>query len=291
MTLRHIRIFLEVYRACNVTRAAENLHMTQPAVTRAIQEMEQHYGVRLFERMYHRLSPTESAKKVYPQAAYLLDGFDRIENTLHACQERGQIRVGATMTLGSTLLPALTEKFSARHPECEMYVQVGNGSAIAEALCENQLDMVLLENGVPKEELHCENIGTDELCAVLAKKCPLAAYKALTPEQLAQAKLLVREKGSTARSVLESAAEARGLTLHLAWESVSTDALVQAAVRGLGIAILPQPVAEQYAKTEEICLRTIEDLPLVRRRVLVWHKEKYITPAMQQFAELCRGQG
>lgn len=291
MTLRHIRIFLEVYHACNVTHAAENLHMTQPAVTRAIQEMEQYYGVRLFERMYHRLSPTESAKKVYSQAAYLMDGFDRMEDTLHSCKTHGKIRIGATMTLGSTLLPALVEKFSSLHPECEVYVQVANGNTIEEALCENRLDIALLENATPKEELHCEDIGADRLCAVLAKDSPLAVYHTLTPEQLTQAKLLIRETGSTARSVLENAAAERGLTLHPAWESASTDALVQAAVRGLGVAILPQPLAEQYANTEEICVRTIKDLPLVRRRVLVWHKEKYITPAMQQFAELCREQG
>ena len=170
-------------------------------------------------------------------------------------------------------------------------MQVANGNTVEEALCENRLDIALLENATPKEELHCEDIGADRLCAVLAKDSPLAVFHTLTPEQLTQAKLLIRETGSTARSVLENAAAERGLTLHPAWESASTDALVQAAVRGLGVAILPQPLAEQYEKTEEICVRTIKDLPLVRRRVLVWHKEKYITPAMQQFAELCREQG
>ena len=78
MTLRHMRIFAEVYRTRNVTHAARNLHMTQPAVTRAIQELEQHYGVRLFERLYRHLSPTEAAQRLYAQAVYLLDTFDHI---------------------------------------------------------------------------------------------------------------------------------------------------------------------------------------------------------------------
>ena len=68
MTIRHLRIFVEVYRAGNVTRAAEEFHLTQPAVTRAVQELEQYYGVRLFERMYRRLSPTEAGERLYPQA-------------------------------------------------------------------------------------------------------------------------------------------------------------------------------------------------------------------------------
>lgn len=79
MTLRHMRIFAEVYRTRNVTHAAQNLHMTQPAVTRAIQELEQHYGVRLFERLYRHLSSTEAAQRLYAQAVYLLDTFDHME--------------------------------------------------------------------------------------------------------------------------------------------------------------------------------------------------------------------
>ena len=104
MTLRHMRIFAEVYRTRNVTHAARNLHMTQPAVTRAIQELEQHYGVRLFERLYRHLSPTEAAQRLYAQAVYLLDTFDHMEAAMRDWDSLGVVRVGATVTLGSTCL-------------------------------------------------------------------------------------------------------------------------------------------------------------------------------------------
>ena len=79
MTLRHIRIFVEIYRTCNITRTSAALHMTQPAVTRALQELEQTYHIRLFERMYHHLIPTEGARQLYPQALYLLAADPRDE--------------------------------------------------------------------------------------------------------------------------------------------------------------------------------------------------------------------
>ena len=117
MTLRHIRIFVEIYRTCNITRASAVLHMTQPAVTRALQELEQTYNIRLFERMYHRLIPTEGARQLYPQALYLLESFDRIEDELKSWDEHGLLRVGATVTLGSAMLPGLVKRFAELYPK------------------------------------------------------------------------------------------------------------------------------------------------------------------------------
>ena len=174
MTLRHMRIFAEVYRTRNVTHAAQNLHMTQPAVTRAIQELEQHYGVRLFERLYRHLSPTEAAQRLYAQAVYLLDTFDHMEAAMRDWDSLGVVRVGATVTLGSTILPVLARRFAALYPGIELQAKVANGSVLAEALCENQLDLALLENSVSVPDLHTEPIGTDCLCAVLAPAHPLA---------------------------------------------------------------------------------------------------------------------
>lgn len=288
MTIRHLRIFVEVYRAGNVTRAAEEFHLTQPAVTRALQELEQYYGVRLFERMYRHLSPTEAGERLYPQAVHLIDAFDRIETGLRNWDSLGVIRVGATVTLGGTILPELARRFAAREPGVELRVTVANGEALAAALCENRLDLALMENEPAMPDLHTEEIGSDALCAVLAPEHALAREKSLTPEQLAAAPLLVREQGSTARTVLQTALQERGLALCPAWESVSAEALLQAAAKGLGVAILPESRVRDAAASGRVCLRPIEGVSLVRRHVAAWHKEKYLSPSMQCFLALCR---
>lgn len=288
MTIRHLRIFVEVYRAGNVTRAAEEFHLTQPAVTRALQELEQYYGVRLFERMYRHLSPTEAGERLYPQAVHLIDAFDRIETGLRNWDSLGVIRVGATVTLGGTLLPELAGRFAAREPGVELRVTVANGEALAAALCENRLDLALMENEPAMPDLRTEEIGSDALCAVLAPEHVLAREKSLTPEQLAAAPLLVREQGSTARTVLQTALQERGLALCPAWESVSAEALLQAAAKGLGVAILPESRVRDAATSGHVCLRPIEGVSLVRRHVAAWHKEKYLSPSMQCFLALCR---
>lgn len=288
MTIRHLRIFVEVYRQENVTHAAEQLHMTQPAVTRAVRELEQYYGVRLFERMYRHLSPTEAGRRLYSQALPLLDDFDRIEIGLRDWDALGVIRVGATVTLGGTVLPSLVRRFSAQNPGTELRVTVANGDTLVAALCENRLDLALMESRPATPDLHTETIGSDSLCAVMAPDDLLAAGEAVTLEQLSGAPLLVREWGSTARAVLQKAMTEHGLPLSIAWESVSTEALLRAAAEGLGVAVLPESRVREAAAAGTVCLRPIAGHVLARTRVAAWHKEKYLTASMRRFLELCR---
>ena len=117
---------------------------------------------------------------------------------------------------------------------------------------------------------------------------PLAAGESLTLEQLSAAPLLVREQGSTARAALQSALEARGLPLSIAWESVSTEALLQAAAQGLGVAVLPEARVRGAVASGLVCTRPIQGEALRRHRVAAWHKEKYLSESMQRFLELCR---
>lgn len=291
MTIRHFRIFAAVYRLESITRAAEELHLTQPAVTRAIHELEEYYGTRLFERMYRHILPTESSHRLYPQAVHLLGAFDRIETGLRNWDSLGCIRVGATVTLGDTLLPRLARRFTEENPGVELQVVVANGDTLATALCENRLDLALMENAPGIPDLHTEEIGTDLLCAVMATEEPLAQQTSIPLESLSKHPLLVREGGSTARTVLQNALEARGLSCRIVWESVSTEALLNAAGEGLGIAILPETRVKEAAQEKKVCFRPIEGEALKRRRVAAWHKEKYLTSSMKRFLHLCRSTG
>lgn len=119
MTIRHMRIFLEVCRTMNVTRAAENLYMTQPAVSRAIREIEQTYSIRLFERLNQRLYLTDSGRRMHAYAVHIVDTFDRMERELSDGDERGVLRVGAkhhARQLRTARRRPPHEKRTPRHP-------------------------------------------------------------------------------------------------------------------------------------------------------------------------------
>lgn len=219
---------------------------------------------------------------------HLLDSFDRIETGLRNWDSMGIVRVGATVTLGSTVLPGLAHRFAQENPGIQLQVTVANGGTLTAALCENRLDLALLESTPSLPDLHTEEIGTDLLCAVMTPADPLAAGQTVTLEQLSAAPLLVREEGSTARAALQSALEAQGLPLHIVWESVSTEALLQAAAEGLGVAVLPEPRVKNAAAAGIVCTRPIDGQALRRHRVAAWHKEKYLSESMQRFLALCR---
>ena len=113
MTVRHLRIFVQVYQCGGITRAAEQCHMTQPAVTRSIHELENYYSVCLFDRLNHRLTPTEAGKRLYAQALHLVDSFDALEFSLRNSDSAGMLRVGGSITIGNVLLPGLAIMMAA----------------------------------------------------------------------------------------------------------------------------------------------------------------------------------
>lgn len=291
MTLRHLRIFTEVFRTQSVTAAARNLHLTQPAVTRAVQEMERHYGVLLFERIRRRLSPTAEARRLFPQANHILEAFDRMEEELRDRDGQGLVRVGATVTLGGALLPGLVQRFRQQNPGVEVRVTVANGDAIAASLEENRLDLALLEGRVNNRDLHCVPVGSDHLCLVLPLSHPLAKQAAVTVEELAALPLLVREPGSTARALLEETLLSQGFSLDPLWESTDTEALLQGVIHGLGAAVLPEQTAAMGVQQGLVCTRPVTGAVFARQRILAWHRDKYLTGSMQRFIDLCHPAG
>lgn len=105
MTIRHLRIFVAVFDRMNVTRAAEAMHLTQPVVTRTIKELEQHYGIVLFDRINHRLRATDAGRSFYAYAMQVLSAFDAMETGVLAQSDHFTVSIGSTYYLGSYVLP------------------------------------------------------------------------------------------------------------------------------------------------------------------------------------------
>ena len=110
MTLKHLRIFVTVYREMNITKAADLLHMTQPAVSRSIQELENYYGIRLFERINRRLYRTKESEEIYVRALHIVNSFHDMELEIKNWDEFGIFRIGASITLGNFILPVMVRQ-------------------------------------------------------------------------------------------------------------------------------------------------------------------------------------
>ena len=287
MTVRHMRVFVEVYRAGSITRAAEKLHVTQPAVTRAVQELEEYYGVHLFERMNRRLQVTECGRQLYEQAVHIVELFDDMEQELRNWDTLGVLRVGASITLGNDLLPGLAAEFRQTHPQLRVQVKIENGAALQRELADNTLDLAMIEGGADRPELLSRQFSTDHLTLIVPPEHPLLQQQAVHLADLLGYDLLMREQGSAGRAFVDNAFALRGLTPHPLWESGSTAALVKAVARGLGISVLPEKLVRQAAAAGHIVLCPVCDEAFTRPYCFVWHKNKYLTKAAKDWMSLC----
>lgn len=290
MTLRHMRIFQKIYETQSVTRAAEALHMTQPAVTRALQELEKYYGLRLFERLNRRLTVTEAGRRMYDYALHLTETFDTMEKSLRDWERQGVLRVGASVSLGCSLLPQLARTFQEEHPGVEARVRIANGELLRRDLLENRLDLALLEGEENGADLMLTPFAAGEMALIVPPGHPLARAGGATLAQAAAYPLLLRETGSATRRFLDQLLMSRGLAVQPVWESASTQALLSAVREGLGITLVPWALARQTVLRGEAERCPVTDAELIRRRYVAWHPSKYVTGTMRAFVNLCMEQ-
>ena len=280
MTVRHLEIFAEVYRKGSITRAAEALHMTQPAVSVAMRDLETHYGVCLFQRLGKKLYATEEAEALYARAVQLLSEFQALEQGMG---RSGVLRVGSSVTLGNFLLPRAAAAWARRHPEIPLQVTVANGETLQNMLCGNRLDAAVIEGPVDRPELVKRFFRKDRLVLVLPETHPLAAQEHILLHEAAAEPLLLREVGSAGRTFTEHVLAHHGLPVKPRWESIDTGALLQAVKEGLGVAFLPEELVQGVAG---VAVRELADEPFCRENVLVWHRHKRISRPLREWMEL-----
>lgn len=287
MTLRHMKIFEAVFRHSNITKAAEELHLAQPSVSVAVRELEKYYGICLFERLGRRIVPTELGKEFYGYALHIVSLFDEMEQKIRNWDALGVIRIGASITIGTHILPPLLKQYQALYPELRTEVTIGKSAVIEQHILENKIDIGLIENQSEHPDINVLPFMEDYMQAVVAPDHPLAGCSQVTLEQLAQYPFLMREKGSAGREILDACFALEQITVHPLWESASTQAIVRGVAEGLGVAVLPCLLVRKNIEEHTVKMIPFPQ-PLTRKLNLIWHRSKYLTDNMNAFIELCK---
>ena len=288
MTIRHMKTFVEVYRNGNMTRAAEKLHMAQPAVSRMVQELEKYYGVRMFERMGRKISATEAGKHFYAYALHIIDSFEQMEEGMRNWDEQGIVRVGASVTLGSMLLPKVLKEYRLRHGGITVRTTVTNGTRLQGMLENNELDFALIEGSITSDALVAEELTEDRLILLLPTDSELLSRGELRLSDLQGYPLLLREKESVSRILLDHVYALKGLSQNVLMESVSVHAIVEGVHEGLGLSFLPERLVRRSLMDGYIATRPLEDEDFARKNYVVRHKNKLLGSSAQELLELCR---
>ena len=288
MTIRHLKVFVEVYKQESITKAAESLYITQPTVTRAIQELEEYYGVVLFERINKRLKITECARKLYFHANHIISSIDQMDKEMKNWDEIGILRVGATPTIGSVLLPNIIKNFNEKHSNLIIKTTINNGTELQKELFNNQLDLVLIEGGNIMEHLHQELLSEDKLILVMPPNDERKDSNDITISSLKNDNFLLREQGSTCRLYINHIFSKHGVSINPIMESISTHAIIRAVHLGIGISILPEEMVLHSIESGYVSSAKLKDEQLNRKHFIVWHKNKFLTKSAKEFIEMCK---
>lgn len=289
MTLRHLSIFRAVCEAgFNSTKASEVLHMTQPAVSLAIKELEQYYGVHLFDRIGRRLQITDAGKQFLQYAIHITDLFQDMETGLRDWGSKGILRVGASITIGSQFLPGYVKAFSSRFPTIDVRAVVEQANRLEKKLLANELDCALTEGIVHDPNIVSEPYMEDHLSVVCSADKGWRQGQIISIEEFQKERFLLREHGSGTREVFDRAVAQAGINVTAIWEAMSTTALVNAAINGLGIAVLPHRMILPALNQGLIVTVGVQNLVFRRNFYVIWHKDKFLTDAAKAFIALCK---
>ena len=289
MTIRHMMIFRTVCEAgYNSTKAAEILHMTQPAVSLAIKELEQYYGVHLFDRMGRRLQITDAGQHFLQYAIHISDLFTDMETGLRDWDSKGILRIGASITIGSQFLPSYVRAFSEICPEIDVRVIVEQSERLEQKLLANEMDFALIEGIAHDPNIVSEAYMEDHLSVICSVEKGWTQGQTISQEEFQKQRFLLREKGSGTREVFEREIAQAGIHIIPAWEAMSTTALVNAVINGLGIAVLPHRMILPALRQGAICTVKVQDLNFCRNFHIIHHKDKFMTVSAKRFITLCR---
>ena len=281
MTLRHIEIFAMVCREGSITRAAERLHLSQPTVSVAIRELEDHYKDPLFERISHRLYLTPFGHRIYDYSLSLLNLYSDMSE---AQLQYETIRIGTGTAVGKLFLPKIVKAFQAEQSGIHVQVSVGDATRMYQLIMQNDLDYVIAETvddiyGLAHRAIQCYPI-----VAVCHKDNPLASKSEIAASDLAEQNLLLREPGSNTRQLVEQYFRLNNIEVTPTWESYSVQTILNATIENLGVSFhsLDHVVA---CHDPSLVILNVPDFHSDRYVNISYHKDKIHKPSMQSFLD------
>lgn len=288
MTIRHLKVFTAVADAGTMSGAAKELHVSQPTVSQAVAELEKYYGVKLFERLSQKLYLTKEGELMLSFSRHILDSFGQMEEAMNQAVKKTSLRIGCSVTVGTCLINDILDRVRDRMPELLFSVVVANSSDIERAILCNEVDLGIVEGILESGELLVTPVCEDELVVVCGGSHPLAKKKLVTMDMLSGQDYISRESGSTERNQLEKIFEERGLKLVRTFCSTNTEAIKNAVIHGMGIAVLSGRMIEKERAAGDIVVLPIEGLKVTRNINLAVHKNKYLSKSIRMMQEIVK---
>lgn len=290
-TFRQLKIFEAVARHLSFTRASEELHLTQPAVSMQIKQLEEHVGLPLFEQIRKRIYLTDAGREVYHYCHTISDQLAELEMVLD--EMKGLTRGRLTVAVASTanyFAPRLIAAFCKRYNGVSVRLEVTNRQALLNLLAENAMDVVIMGQP-PDPELAAVPFMDNPLVVIAPPEHPLAGESQIPLERLREETFIMREQGSGTRAVTERFFQQHGEQLTRVQEMHSSEAIKQAVQAGLGLGVLSLHTLELELTLQRLAILDVAGFPIHRQWYVVHPQGKRFSKVAQAFLDFTVQEG
>jgi DNA-binding transcriptional LysR family regulator len=280
MTIRDLEVFVAVAETGKIGLASKKLYISQPTVSHVISQIEEDYHVKLFNRLSRKLYITPTGTELLNYARHILANFHAMEQYLSHASNQLCIHVGASLTVGSYFLSDIVSKFEKNNPNIRTRVYIDNSKMIIQKIFDGSLDIAIIEGYVYSSDIISKEIYEDEMVLICGKEHPFVSKKSICFDDLRNKDFILREEGSGTRDFLTHIAEERGIPIVEKWVCHSSDSIINVVASGQGVSILSKSLLAHENRVVQI---PIENFPLRRSFKLIYHKDKYLSSALQKF--------
>ena len=286
LTLRQFRVFDAVARHLSFSRAAEELHLSQPAVSMQVKGLEGIVGLPLTEQLGKKIFLTEAGREVFHTSQTIAAQLDDLQTNLAQLRgmDSGRLNIAVTSTVNAVATDILA-RFRGRHPKVSIHLGVSNREEVLGQLATNRIDLAIMGQVPDHLGLEATRFMDNPLVVIAPPDHPLAAKKNVSVKALAAESFLVREAGSGTRGAMERFFAAKGLEIRTSMEMSSNEAIKQAVQAGLGLGILSLQTLEMELALKRLVVLDVEGFPIIRHWYIVHRAEKRLSPAAHTFKE------
>lgn len=286
LTFRQLKVFDAVARHLSYTRAAQDLHLTQPAVSMQIKQLEENVGLPLFEQMGKQIYLTEAGREIHHYCRTIAAQVREAEEVIEQLKgiQRGRLRISVAST-ANYFATRLLAAFVKRHEGVSFSLDVTNRETLLRQLDANEQDLVIM--GKPPEDLElvAEPFMENPLVVIAAPDHPLTKQKKIPLQKLQTESFVVREAGSGTRIAMERFFSERGIELKTGMEMSSNEAIKQAVTAGLGLGLVSIHTLALELRTQDLVVLDVQDFPILRHWYIVHRQGKRLSMVAQAFKD------
>lgn len=290
MDERKLTIFYEVAKKLNMTESAKSLYMSQPAISQAIKELEHSLDTKLFDRIGKSLYLTHEGEIFFNYTRRILnlheEAFKTIRDINHSIN--GKLKIGASTTIGIYIMTDIIGDFIKQYKDVDISITIENTEHISHMVLENKIDFGFVEGPVSSNEIHVEHFCSDELIFILPNNHPWTKMNTLDPKLLENEKLIMREKGSGTREIVESILNSQHINYNVSLELGNIEAIKKAVIAGLGISCISKRCVTEEMKNNLLHCISINNFNILRDMTLIYHKDKYLSNLFYNFIDFAK---